>query len=173
VTDKISYGSSSLVDKTVSLVHPLRVPAIGRPRLTPDQLEARVAAYCQAYRVSVATNGLPPFPSGRRETDQHREWMALYKAQARITRRGRVEAALQETPLDERQAAHAAQDGRCPICVEEVEVDTSVAVTREPAGRRLLHPRCHELAGQVTALGPEGLDRLRAYLWPPRAKRGR
>jgi hypothetical protein len=149
------------------------VPAIGRPRLTPDQLDARLAAYCRTYGVSVAANGLPPFPSGQRETVQHREWMALYKAQARLTRRARAEAALQEAPLDERQALHAAQDGRCPICAEEVDVDTSVAVTREPGGRSLLHPRCHEIVGLLTPLGPEGLDRLRAYLWTPRPKRGR
>jgi hypothetical protein len=173
VTDKISYGSSVLVDKSLNLVHPRTVPTIGRPRLTPDELQTRVAAYCRTYRVSVATNGLPPFPSGQRETDQHREWMALYKAQARIAGRVRAAAALEEAPLDERHALHVAQDGRCPVCLEDVDVATSVAVARHPAGRCLMHPPCSELTDRLRPLGPEGLDRLRAYLWPPRAKPAR
>jgi hypothetical protein len=51
--------------------------------------EARLAAYCARYAVKATREGLPPFPTGQRETPQHREWIALYKAHSRLSRRAR------------------------------------------------------------------------------------
>lgn len=62
----------------------------GRPRVTPEELQARVVAYCKTYGVRPGPNGLPPYPSGKRETNQHREWIAVYKAQQRLTRDDRA-----------------------------------------------------------------------------------
>ena len=59
----------------------------GRPRLSPEAYEARLAAYCARYKVTPLATGIPPFPAGRRETEQHREWIALYKAKSRLSRR--------------------------------------------------------------------------------------
>jgi hypothetical protein len=56
----------------------------GRPGLTAEGYQARLDAYCVLYGVSVTPEGIPPFPSGRRETAQHREWIALYKAHRRL-----------------------------------------------------------------------------------------
>jgi hypothetical protein len=50
-------------------------------RLTSDVFEERLADYCRRYEVGIGPNGLPPYPAGRRETPQHREWMALHKTQ--------------------------------------------------------------------------------------------
>ncbi len=59
----------------------------GRPPLSTEQVEARVQEYCGRYGVAPGPDGLPPFPSGRRETPQHREWLTLYKALQRLRRR--------------------------------------------------------------------------------------
>lgn len=58
----------------------------GRPPLTAQDLQDRVAAYCKRYGVEPASDGLPPYPSGQRETPQHREWIAVYKAHSRLAR---------------------------------------------------------------------------------------
>jgi hypothetical protein len=50
-------------------------------RLTVEALEERLAEYCRRYEVVPGANGLPPYPAGRRETPQHREWMALHRSQ--------------------------------------------------------------------------------------------
>lgn len=50
-------------------------------RRTVEAFEERLADYCRRYEVSIGANGLPPYPAGRRETPQHREWMALHRAQ--------------------------------------------------------------------------------------------
>lgn len=147
------------------------MPAIGRPRLTPDELRERIAAYCRTYRVAATPNGMPPFPSGRRETDQHREWMKLYKAQSRMARRAHEDTALGDASAAERPSLHAAQDGRCPICLDDIDLHAPVDATRDI--RALLHPHCKDAARLAASLGPEGLERLRAYLWPPKASRAR
>jgi len=56
----------------------------GRVSPTPQELENRVAAYCERYGVTPGPTGLPPYPSGQRETPQHREWIAVYKAHRRL-----------------------------------------------------------------------------------------
>jgi hypothetical protein len=78
----------------------------GRPRLTPELYQERLAAYCSKYQVSPLDTGLPPFPSGQRETPQHAEWLSLYKAHQRVARH---------------QAAEPTTDGRCPVCAGELE----------------------------------------------------
>jgi len=142
----------------------------GRPPLTPDALQARIAAYCRTYRVSVASSGLPPFPSGQRETPQHRAWMSLYKAHGRVRRRAEDDAALADVPQAEREVIRAAQDGRCPVCAEAVDLHAPVDGPSGPATRRLLHPGCRDLVARLRPLGPDGLDRLRAYLWSARGR---
>jgi hypothetical protein len=86
------------------------MPLTGRPRLTPEELSARVDAYCARYGVARNAQGLPPFPTGKRETDQHREWLALYKAHGRVKER----------------AAATSSTERCPVCL----VDGSHATCR-------------------------------------------
>jgi hypothetical protein len=124
----------------------------GRPRLTPAEYDERLQAYCGRYGVSATAYGIPPFPSGQRETDQHREWLALYKAHARLNRAATTAA----TP----------PDGSCGVC--GCPVAPGEAVTHR-AG--ILHGACDEIVTRVEPLGPAGLDRLRAYLWPARSKR--
>jgi hypothetical protein len=58
----------------------------GRVPLTPQELEERIRAYCERYGAAPGPTGLPPYPSGQRETPQHREWIAVYKAHSRLSR---------------------------------------------------------------------------------------
>ncbi len=175
------------------------MPTKGRPRLTPEEQQTRVAEYCQRYGVTPNDSGLPPFPRGQRETQQHREWMAVYKAHNRLGRRGRGQCERCAAPtsdgsvfcekhradaarsgndgasLETRRALLVAQAGRCPICGRTVEL--SDCVDHHQTGgqvRAMLHPRCHQLAALAEATGSPSLERLRAYLWPGRkAKPGR
>ena len=59
----------------------------GRPGLTTEGYQARLDAYCAQYGVNATPEGILPFPAGRRETAQHREWIALYKAHRRLAGR--------------------------------------------------------------------------------------
>jgi len=137
----------------------------GRPRLTPEEYEGRLRAYCAAYSVKPTAQGLPPFPSGQRETPQHREWMKLYKAHDRMARRDGASA-------DQRRALLDAQAGRCPICGEPVDLSASVEHGPGPGeARALMHPRCNQLVGMAESLGPQALERVRQYLWTTVAKR--
>lgn len=166
------------------------MPAKGRPRLTPEAHQSRLAEYCIRYAVTLSPAGLPPFPAGRRETPQHREWIALYKAHNRQGRRNRGQCERCAAPvsggsvfcaahraegspgasLDDRRARLTAQDGRCPICAQGVDLWDSVDHSRPTGGlRAVLHRRCLQLVGLVEATGPEALDRLRAYLRPKTA----
>jgi hypothetical protein len=171
--------------------------AKGRPRLTPEDYAARLQAYCAAYAVQPNATGLPPFPSGRRETPQHREWMKLYKAHNRMGRRTRGQCERCGTPVsdgsifcethraassahtgghgasaDERRVLLDAQGGRCPICGESVDLWDSVDHSHQTrAVRALMHQRCNQLVGAAESLGPAALDRVRQYLWTIVAKR--
>jgi hypothetical protein len=132
------------------------MPSRGRPRLTPSDYEQRLRSYCERYGVTATAAGIPPFPTGRRETDQHREWMALYRVHSRLFQA----AAARETVAT----------GACPVCVRPVDGGASV-----PHRQSVLHPACHAVMSAVEPLGTAGLDRLRAYLWPdgPRRTPGR
>ena len=171
------------------------MPPKGRPRLTAEAYQARLEAYCATYKVAPLVTGIPPFPAGRRETPQHREWIALYKAHDRLGRRARgqcercaaavtdgsvfcdepradatARAASPGGSVEDRRALLKGQDGRCPICGLEVGLQDPVDQGHGPG--RLLHVRCHQLVGLVFAQGPDVLGRLRSYLWPGRARAG-
>jgi len=167
------------------------MPRMGRPRLTPEEVQARLAEYCRRYGVVTKADGLPPFPAGRRETPQHRDWIAVYKAHNRLGRRQRGQCERCSAPVrngsvfceehraggatggrehraspEQRRALLEAQSGRCPICGCGIELRDSV-----DDGRSALHPNCGRLLGLVEALGPDVLERLRGYLWPGGAAR--
>jgi hypothetical protein len=131
----------------------------GRPRLTPEELRDRLAAYCTRYGVRLNEAGLPPFSAGKRETAQHREWMALYKAHRRLSGRGPDAA-----DLAQRQELLAAQRGRCPVCDEPLELaDARLDAGRSPADAAL-HRSCQQFVELARSLGPEALDRAKARL---------
>jgi hypothetical protein len=132
--------------------------AKGRPRLTEEVLAQRIADYCARYSVTERNAaGFPVFPAGRRETPQHREWVVLFKAQSR----------LRAGSSDARRALHASQQGRCPICAEEIpDGDGTVATGSEPERKLLVHAPCARLVRAALELGPSALDRARVVLWP-------
>ena len=129
---------------------------MGRTPHTEDQVRAQVLAYCERYAVSPGPEGLPPFPTGKRETRQHREWIVLYKAVQRLRRRQR-----QEDPA-ERAALLKAQKGRCPVCLDALAAEAATRIAREGAPGVVLHPACGDLVRLLQRLGPAALDRLRA-----------
>jgi hypothetical protein len=140
--------------------------ARGRPPLTEDAVRAKIAAYCARYRVGSLTEaGLPPFPTGKRETRQHREWIGLYKALQRLQRRQ------QKGDPILRAAALKSQKGRCPICLETLDQDAVIVVVivieGAPSRAVVVHPICGELVRLVQRLGPSVLDRLRDQVRPP------
>jgi len=163
----------------------------GRPRLSPEELRERIDAYCSRYGGTVSPEGLPPFPTGRRETPQHREWIAVYKAHRRLARRERGQCERCDAPvtggsvfceahqdagaspaapvsLEDRRKLLAAQRGRCPICGKKVSVTDDVDRGAGGKGkvRGLVHRSCARLAGLLEEVGPEGLERIRRYVWP-------
>lgn len=164
----------------------------GRPRLTPEVLQARIAEYCDRYGVVPNDQGMPPFPTGRRETRQHRDWIAVYKAHNRLGRRQRGQCERCSAPAsdgsvfceahragkdgastDERRVALEAQEGRCPVCGRQLSIADSVEHAGSGGLRSLLHPACHRLVTLALALGPTGVDGLRSYLWPGGSARAR
>jgi hypothetical protein len=78
------------------------MPLTGRPRLTPEAFAARVDAYCARYGVTRTATGLPPFPTGQRESPQHRDWQSLYKMNDRLKKR-----------------ADAPSTEACPVCLKD------------------------------------------------------
>jgi hypothetical protein len=166
------------------------MPAKGRVRLTPEDLQARIATYCARYAVSPNAEGLPPFPAGKRETPQHRDWIAVYKAHHRLARRKRGQCERCAAPAsggslfcddhrsgaspEDRRQRWAAQGGRCPICGDSLAL--AEAADHASAGaalRAVLHPSCSRLVRAAETAGPEDLERLRNYLWPVTSKRRR
>jgi hypothetical protein len=171
----------------------------GRPRLTVDDFQDRVRAYCARHGARPDERGMPPFPTGRRETPQHREWLMLYKLHNRLGRRTRgqcercsapvsegsvfcdthragvaARAGLHGASLEDRQRLLAAQAGRCPVCGEEVELWDSLDHAHGTGElRAVLHQRCNALVGLAETLGPEALARTRQYLWGRRKAPGR
>jgi hypothetical protein len=140
---------------------------MARRPLTDEQLRAKVAAYCQRYGVTQGPEGLPPFPSGHRETPQHREWLTVYRALQRHAIRAAAEAA---------PAAASANSLSCPICHGALEHDLSVPYARRAAMSSRparLHPACAELARLAESLGPDAVAGLQPFLWPRRTKASR
>jgi hypothetical protein len=132
---------------------------MGRPALTEDQVRAKVAAYCEKYQVSPGPDGLPPFPSGRRETRQHREWLTVYRALQR--RRKRSVAA---------SASSGVPGGACSICARALPSDLAVPWAPPGSTPISVHPACADLARFAAAVGPEALARVGRFLWPARAR---
>lgn len=122
-------------------------------------------AYGKRYGVSPGPRGLPPFPSGQRETRQHREWLTVYRALQRLERR----VAAAAMPKDAPDAARLA----CPICARPIEPGLAVPYARRTQSARpaSLHPSCAELARIAEALGPSAVAALGLFLWPRRRAR--
>jgi hypothetical protein len=134
-------------------------PGPGRPRLTPEAFRERVAAYCKEYDVPATAEGLPAFPSGQRETAQHREWMALYKAHRRLAERSAGPGAKDAARIQELLTA---QRGRCPICRKPL--DLAEARLDGPSNPAALHAPCSQLVALARSLGKDALDRAKDRL---------
>lgn len=133
--------------------------------MTEEVVRQRIADYCERYGVGeLNAAGFPVFPAGKRETRQHREWIVLFKAFDRLRRRQGADRA------GERQAALAAQRGRCPICLVEVGLNDEITDLGPSARSALVHPSCGEFVRAAAKLGPAGLDRARAYVAAAGAK---
>jgi hypothetical protein len=136
---------------------------MGRPPLSEDQVRDKVLAYCARYGVSPGPEGLPPFPSGKRETRQHRDWLTVYRALQRSRRR----AAAAQTSREPGRA--------CPVCGLAVGPEECVRIEsagRRSRGPRSLHPACADLARLAEKAGPDAVARLSEWLWPGRRPRG-
>ena len=133
---------------------------MGRPPLTEDQVHSRVEAYCKRYDVPVGPEGLPPFPTGKRETRQHREWLTVYRALQRFRQR----AATNAPPPAEASSTVPV----CPICAHPLEPALSVPYARRTRSARTvpLHPNCAELVRLGENLGPSAVAALGPFLWP-------
>jgi len=139
---------------------------MGRPPLTDEQLRAKVLSYCERYGVSpVPESGLPPFPSGQRETHQHRDWLTVYRALQRFEARSAATAAA-TAPSD--------SDTLCPVCALALKPENAVLV--RAGGRRAAswntHPACADLLRQAGKSGPAAVARLNGLLWPRSGRPG-
>lgn len=127
---------------------------MGRTPLTEDQVRAKALAYCERYGVLPGPGGLPPFPAGRRETRQHRDWLTVYRALQRAKARG-----AQRAPLEGSTS--------CPICALALAADDAVPVQTRRRSRPLaLHGTCADLVRLAQDAGPDTLARLKHVLWP-------
>jgi len=143
----------------------------GRPQLTEQIVQERIAGYCSRYGVKDFNEaGFPAYPAGKRETRQHREWVVLFRAWSRL--RGRTAS----PGHADRAAALRAQKGVCPICLKSVSLTDATEAPPSAAGETaLVHRPCNEALRLVANVGPTVIDRLKAYLWPavPVASEGR
>ena len=128
---------------------------------TEEQVRAKVLAYCERYGVSPGPEGAPPFPTGQRETRQHRDWLTVYRALQRFERR----AAAASADAPDRLA--------CPVCARPIEPGLAVPYARRTRSARpvSLHPSCAELARLAESLGPSAVAALGPFLWPSRKPR--
>src|SRR5687768_11968546 len=121
----------------------------GRPPMTAERVQERIADYCRRYQVTETNDaGFPVFPAGRRETPQHREWIALYQLFNRARRRS----------AEPRPGDDASRVENCPVCLKP---------SRPPGA---MHQRCAGVVDVVRELGPESLDRVRAAAFPSPAR---
>jgi len=134
---------------------------MGRPALTDDEVRDKVLAYCERYDVAPGPEGLPPFPSGRRESLQHREWLTVYRARQRLKARSAG------------VAADTSAEGSCPVCTRALSPDDAVGFERAGRSRsERLHRDCADLARLAEKAGPEAVARLSGWLWGRRGPRG-
>ena len=139
---------------------------MGRPPLTEEQVRAKVLTYCERHGVSPVPEGLPPFPSGKRETRQHREWLTVYRAQQRLLARVAGGAPLVASSGD--------PEVTCALCTRPVSSEEAVPFAR--AGRRgrpwQLHAGCADLLRRAEGAGPDTVARLSELLWPRHRRAG-
>lgn len=133
---------------------------MARPPLTKDQVDARIDDYCRRYGVVRGPEGFPPFPSGRRETRQHREWLAAYRALQRVRQRAVVGRAGSTT---------SSASVPCALCSRPLEPEVGVPFSRR-ARTVTLHPGCAELARLAVSAGPDAVAALLSFLWPGRRR---
>jgi hypothetical protein len=141
---------------------------MARPPLTDEQVRAKVASYCERYSVTPGPDGLPPFPTGRRETGQHREWQTVYRALQRLALR-----AASDQPSPEEAARPIVT---CPVCSRTLERALGVPYARRSGAPRSpapLHPACAELARLAETLGQGAVAGVTSFLWPARARSAR
>lgn len=149
--------------------------------MSEDVLRERVDDYCARYKVEPNEKGLPPFPAGRRETRQHREWISLLKADTRLRRRigglcrrcsqpaapGRIFCALHERSSAD--MAPATSNAVCLVCGQAVAGAAVDQHRREPLAEPVVvHHSCAHVISLAQKVGPALLDRVRHYLWPER-----
>lgn len=146
---------------------------MGRPALTEDQVRDKVLAYCARYGVEPGPEGLPPFPAGKRESRQHREWLTVYRALQRSRRRAATTASASSAGLaPPGRSARGAGVPLCPVCGLVVGARQGVHLEGAArASRGRLHPACADLARLAERAGPEAVARLSAWLWPRRRDR--
>ena len=135
---------------------------MGRPPHTDEQVRAKILAYCERYGVSPVPEGLPPFPAGKRETRQHREWLTVYRALQRFALRAAAPPAAHSTTL------------HCPVCSRALERELAVPYARRAgtsARPASLHPSCAELARLAETLGPAAVAGVGPFLWPRQARK--
>ena len=154
--------------------------------MSAEVLRERVGDYCARYKVQPKENGLPPFPAGRRETRQHREWISLLKAGTRLRRRiGSLCRRCDEHALPGRifceqhdpsgaDTAPATSKVMCFVCGEAVAGTVVDEHRREPRSEPvLIHRSCAHVISLAQKAGPGLLDRVRHYLWPEARSRRR
>jgi len=126
-----------------------------------------VTAYCQRYGVAPTPEGLPPFPSGHRETPQHREWLVVYRAVKRLADR---QNGTQPMAASRRLAVQGTLE--CAVCGEPVSASADARELRlGPArAKARLHGACADLVDRARAAGPEAVARALALLWPRRER---
>ena len=137
-------------------------PHRGRPPLSADAVRGRVTAYCQRYGVVAGDHGLPPFPAGRRETRQHREWLTIYRAVRRLESR---------TGVPPKASASRASAGAAPCAVCAKPLPPSAREVRLGARgvpRARLHPHCADLVERLRQAGPDAAERAGRLLWSAR-----
>ena len=108
--------------------------------MSDDEVQARIDAYCARYGVKERTAaGLPVYPAGLRETEQHREWVTLYKLVDRHRKRAGGPATPKKGPA-----------GSCPICLRPAYGSS--------------HSRCEEAVAFLRELGADAVDRVRTLI---------
>jgi hypothetical protein len=134
---------------------------VGRPPLPEEAVEARVAEYCRRYGVERTVDGLPPFPSGQRETAQHREWLVVYRAVKRLAAR--------RAPIATKRPRAVQGALACAVCDRPIPPSDEPRELRLARSRVRVHLACAELAARAREAGPESLVRVLALLWPQRS----
>lgn len=127
--------------------------------MSAEQVAARVDAYCERHGVRPSAAGVPPFPAGRRETPQHREWLALYRAVRRLQAR----VAHGPSP-DGGDAGNA-----CGLCSRPLPATNGVRLRLDRPRREVpVHGSCAELLRAARMAGREAVEATLRLLWPPR-----